>query len=107
LRTESYADFAEALQWIADQPALSRLALSQAARKTALRLSIQQTADQALKYYARIISQQTKLPGKTEHQLKQLLQLLAAEWTTIEEIANSASQSMLGGEPEGKRLADL
>jgi glycosyltransferase involved in cell wall biosynthesis len=106
LQTESYADFAEALQWIADQPALNRLALSHAARKTALRLSIEQTADQALKYYARIISQQTRLQGKTDQQLKQLLQLLKAEWAIIEGMASAANQSILGGQIEGKHLTD-
>ena len=103
LQTECCFDFVDALQWIADQPALNRLALSQAARKTALRLSIEQTADQALKYYARLISQQTKLPGKTDHQLKQLLQLIKTEWAIIEDMTSAASQSILGSQTEAKQ----
>lgn len=106
LHSQSCIDFADALHWSADQPALNRLALSQAARKTALELSIEQTADQALEHYGRLISQETRLQGKTDHQLNQLLQLIKVEWAIIEDIARAASQSILGAHTEGKRPAD-
>lgn len=106
LQNPTSADFAEALHWIAEQPALNRLALSQAARKTALQLSIEQTAEQALRLYGRLIRQQTTLPSKTDHQLKQLLGSIEAEWAIIEDIASGASRSVLTDQRPGDVIAN-
>ena len=109
LQSQSSVDFTEALHWIAEQPALNRLSLSQAARKTALQLSIEQTAGQALHLYGRLIRQQTALPGKTDHQLKQLLELIKREWTIIEDVSSTSStsnHSILGVQTERNHLAD-
>ena len=106
LQNPTSADFAEALHWIAEQPALNRLALSQAARKTALQLSIEQTAEQALRLYGRLIRQQTTLPSKTDHQLKQLLGSIEAEWAIIEDIASGASRSVLADQRPGDVIAN-
>ena len=106
LESPSSADFAEALHWIAEQPALSRLALSQAARKTVLQLSIEQTAEQALQLYGRLIRQQTALPGKNDHQLKQLLESIKAEWAIIEAIASASSHSVLDDQRQGNVIAN-
>jgi glycosyltransferase involved in cell wall biosynthesis len=106
LQDPSSADFAEVLQWIAEQPALNRLGLSQAARKTALQLSIEQTAEQALHLYGRLIRQQTALPSKTDHQLKQLLGSIKAEWAIIEDIASGASRSVLADQRQGNVITN-
>lgn len=112
LQSQSSVDFTEALHWIAEQPALNRLSLSQAARKTALQLSIEQTAGQALHLYGRLIRQQTALPGRTDHQLKQLLELIKREWTIIEDVSSTSStsrtsnHSILGVQTERNHLAD-
>lgn len=95
LQSPSSADFVEALHWVAEQPALNRLALSQAAKKTALQHSIEQTAEQALHLYGRLIRQQTALPSKTDHQFKQLLESIKAEWEVIQNIANPGNHSVL------------
>ena len=106
LHDPSSADFAKALHWIAEQPALNRLALSQAARKTALQRSIEQTAKQALRLYGRLIRQQTALPSKTDHQLKQLLGSIKAEWAIIEDIASGASRSVLPDQRQGNVITN-
>jgi len=106
LQSQSSVDFTEALHWVAEQPALNRLSLSQAARKTALQLSIEQTAEQALHLYGRLIRQQTALLGKTDHQLKQLLELIKSEWTIIEDISSAPSHPVSGTQTERNQLAD-
>ena len=109
LKSQSSVVFAEALHWVAEQPALNRLSLSQAARKTALQLSIEQTAEQALHLYGRLIRQQTALPGKTDYQLKQLLELIKREWTIVEDVSSTSStsnHSILGVQTERNQVAD-
>ena len=106
LHNQCCVDFAEALQWIAQQPALHRLALSQAARKTAEQLSMAHTADQALHHYHKLIQQKTSLPGKTDHHLRQLLDLIKAEWAIIEGIASAARRSILADHSPHKLFAD-
>lgn len=106
LNNQCCVDFAEALQWIARQPALHRLALSHAARKTAEQLSMAHTADQALHHYRKLIQQKSSLPGKSDHLLRQLLDLIKTEWMIIEGIASAAGGSIVAGHSPHKLFAD-
>ena len=106
LHNECCADFAAALQWVAEQPALNRLALSQAAHRTAQQLSMTHTASQALDHYYALIEQKSALPGKTDHHLKRLLELIKAEWAIIEGLASAASRTILADYSRRKLLAD-
>ncbi len=95
LHTQTLDAFAAALQWVAEQPAASRRALSLGASNTAEEFSMPRTAARALGYYANLYGQAATERDQDDDYWKQLLQLIKAEWDILEGVAGAASASLL------------
>jgi len=94
LQDESACAFADALQWIADQPPEQRRALEQAARNTAATFSMQNSANTALACYETLRSQTSTERVEQEERWRQLLELIKVEWEILKGIG-SATESAL------------
>ena len=94
LQEESGSAFAAALHWVAALPAARRLALAQAARETAGRLAMPETAARALECYQRLLGPAASTYKKEEEHWLGLLQLIKAEWAIIEGVAEAAGRSL-------------
>lgn len=99
LQKQNAATFAEGLKWVADQPPLKRFSLSLAARKTARKFSMSNTATRALEHYQDLCQQRRQRPTKDDHHLTQILDLIKAEWAIIEGVAQAASHSLFTTPP--------
>jgi glycosyltransferase involved in cell wall biosynthesis len=96
LLLEENADtFAAALQWVAEQSTEQALALAEAARETAERYSMPNTANQALDCYQELLKNNATSHDQEDDLWMHLLDLIKAEWNIIEGVAGAASNSIM------------
>lgn len=95
LAEENTTTFAEALQWVAEQSTENRLALAQAARETAERYSMPNTANRAMDCYQELLKKNTTSHDQEDDLWMRLLDLIKAEWNILEGVAGAASNSIL------------
>jgi len=96
LLLEENADtFAAALQWVAEQSTEQALALAQAARETAERYSMPNTANRALDCYQELLKKNAASHDQEDDLWMHLLDLIKAEWNIIEGVAGAAGNSIL------------
>ena len=96
LLLEENADtFSAALQWVAEQTTDQALALAQAARETAERYSMPNTANRALDCYQELLKRNATSHDQEDDLLMRLLDLIKAEWNIIEGVAGAAGNSIL------------
>jgi 1,2-diacylglycerol 3-alpha-glucosyltransferase len=95
LAEESTGTFAAALQWVAEQSTEQALALAQAARETAERYSMPNTANRALAFYQELLQKNATSHDQDDDLWMHLLDLIKAEWNIIEGVAGAAGNSIL------------
>jgi 1,2-diacylglycerol 3-alpha-glucosyltransferase len=95
LAEESTGSFAAALQWVAEQSTEQALALAQAARETAERYSMPNTANRALAFYQELLQKNATSHDQDDDLWMHLLDLIKAEWNIIEGVAGAAGNSIL------------
>jgi len=95
LAEENTSTFAAALQWVAEQSTEKTLALAQAARETAERYSMPNTAKRALDYYQELLQKNATSHDQEDDLWIRLLDLIKAEWNIIEGVAGAAGNSIL------------
>ncbi len=92
---ENTSTFAAALQWVAEQSTEQALALAQAARETAERYSMPNTANRALDCYQELLKKNATSHDQEDDLWMRLLDLIKAEWNIIEGVAGAAGNSIL------------
>lgn len=97
LHKETQAAFADALQWVAEQPAAKRRALVHSASDTAREFSMPRTAARALECYAGLRAQSAASRREEDDTWSQLLHLIKAEWDILEGVAGAAGASLMAG----------
>jgi 1,2-diacylglycerol 3-alpha-glucosyltransferase len=95
LAAENTSAFVAALQWVAAQSAEQALALAQAARETAERYSMPNTANRALDNYRELLQKNATSHDQEDDLWMRLLDLIQAEWNIIEGVAAAAGNSIL------------
>jgi 1,2-diacylglycerol 3-alpha-glucosyltransferase len=95
LSEENTSTFAAALQWVAEQSTEKTLALAHAARETAERYSMPNTANRALDCYHELLKKNTTSHDQEDDLWMRLLDLIKAEWNIIEGVAGAAGNSIL------------
>jgi glycosyltransferase involved in cell wall biosynthesis len=95
LAEENITTFAGALQWVAEQSTEKTLALAQAARETAERYSMPNTANRALDCYQELLNKNATSHDQEDDLWMRLLDLMQAEWNILEGVAGAASNSIL------------
>jgi 1,2-diacylglycerol 3-alpha-glucosyltransferase len=95
LEEESSSTFVGALQWVGEQSTAKTLALARAARETAERYSMPNTANRALDCYQGLLRQKTTSHDREDELWIRVLDLIKAEWDIIEGVAGAAGNSIL------------
>jgi glycosyltransferase involved in cell wall biosynthesis len=95
LLEENTDTFAAALQWVAEQSTEKTLALVQAARETAERYSMPNTANRALDCYQELLKKNATSHDQEDDLWMRLLDLIKAEWNIIEGVAGAAGNSIM------------
>lgn len=95
LQESSTAAFADALEWVAQQPTNVQHSIKQAALATAKQFSMPNTAAKALHHYQQLCASQTIHSAKKLEAWEHLRSLISAEWEIIEGVAKAASASLL------------
>jgi 1,2-diacylglycerol 3-alpha-glucosyltransferase len=95
LAEEDSANFAAALQWVAEQSPAGMRALQDAARETAARFSMPVTADLALDCYEQLLQHKAASHEQEDDQWMRLLELIKAQWAIMEGVAEAAGNSLL------------
>jgi len=95
LAEENTTTLVGALQWVAEQSTQKTLALAQAARETAERYSMPNTANRALDCYQELLKKNATSHDQEDDLWMRLLDLIKAEWNIIEGVAGAAGNSIL------------
>lgn len=94
VRTDDTKSFANALQWVAEQSAATKLSLAKAALETAEQFSMSNTAARALDFYQDSQCHAASSYHEEDDHWMQLLDLIKAQWTIIEGVAGAAGNSL-------------